>query len=110
VKHFVLDADLRVVEADLLAWGRWVQAVENREVAQTRIGHLLVVTSFAGIDLSFGDGPPAYFETRVVDGSDELECVESSSWEAALAEHAALTDRWSGWAETARSAAGLLLA
>ena len=110
MKHFVLDADQRVVEVDLLTWGRWVQVVENREVARTRMGHLLVLTSFAGVDLSFGDGPPAFFETRVVDGCDELECVETSSWEAAVAKHAALIDRWSDLAEAARSAAGLLFA
>ena len=104
MKHFVLDAGQRVVEVDLLTWGRWVQAVENREVARSEVGHLLVLTSFAGIDLSFGDGAPAFFETRVLDGCDELECLESPSWSEARARHAAATERWSAWGETARGA------
>jgi hypothetical protein len=104
VKHFILDADCRVIEVDLLTWGRWVGTGENRGLARTEVSHLLILTSFAGIDLSFGDGPPAFFETRVLDGCDELECSESSSWDEALGRHAALTDRWSDWAEVARSA------
>ena len=35
-----------------------------------------MLTSFAGIDISFGEGSPAFFETRVLDGIDELECLE----------------------------------
>jgi hypothetical protein len=101
--------NLQVVEADLPNWGRWVQAIENREVARTEVGHLLVLTSFAGIDISFGDGPSAFFETRVLDGCDELECSESSSWQDAVGRHAALTERWGDLAEVARSAAGRLL-
>lgn len=110
MKHFIVDADQRVVEVDLLTWGRWVQTVENREVARTEVGHLLVLTSFAGIDLSFGDGPPAFFETRVLDGCDELECLESPSWSEARARHAAATERWSDWAEVARHATAGALA
>jgi hypothetical protein len=104
VKHFILNADRRVVEVDLLSWGRWVGAIGNRQIARTKVGHLLVLTLFAGIDISFGDGPAAFFETRVLDGTDELECLESACWEEALGGHAALTERWSGWAEAARGA------
>ena len=35
-----------------------------------------MLTSFAGIDISFGEGSPAFFETRVLDGLDELECLD----------------------------------
>jgi len=52
-----------------------------------------VLTSFAGIDIGFGEGPPAFFETRVLDGYDELECLESLSWNEARARHAAATER-----------------
>ena len=73
MKHYILDANHDVIEVDLLECGHWG---ESRELAQTEVGHLLVFTSFAGIDISFGDGPPAFFETRVLDGLDELECLE----------------------------------
>ena len=110
MQHFILDPERRVVLSDLLAWGRWVGMVGSLEIARTELRHLLVLTSFAGIDISFGEGPPAFFETRVLDGMDELECLESASWEEALGGHAALTERWSGWAEAARGATGQALA
>jgi hypothetical protein len=101
VKHFVLDADQRIVEVDLHTWGGWMGAIGNHEIARTGVGHLLVLTSFAGIDISFGDGPPAFFEAHVLDGCDELECLDPSSWEEALGRHQALTERSSGWADVA---------
>ena len=110
MKHFVLDPDRRVVEADLLTWGRWVATCENREVARTEVGHLLVLTLFAGIDISFGDGPPALFERRVLDGCDELECLESGSWDEAIARHEALAERWTCLADGAWPAAQRALA
>jgi hypothetical protein len=110
VKHFILDTDRRVIEVDLLTWGRWVGTVENRELARTEVRHLLVLTSFAGIDISFGEGSPAFFETRVLDGMDELAYLESSSWHEAVGRHQALTERWTGWADAARSATERALA
>jgi hypothetical protein len=110
MKHFVLDPDRRVIEVDLLTWGRWMGKLENRELARTQVRHLLVLTSFAGIDISFGDGPPAFFETRVLDGCDELECLESGSWDEAIAGHKALTERWTCWADGAWGAAQRALA
>ena len=68
MQHFILDAERRVVQSDLLAWGRWVGTVGSLEIARTELRHLLVLTSFAGIDISFGEGSPAFFETRVLDG------------------------------------------
>ena len=68
MQHFILDAQRRVVQTDLHAWGRWVGTVGSLEIARTELRHLLVLTSFAGIDISFGEGSPAFFETRVLDG------------------------------------------
>ena len=99
-----------MIEVDLLGWGRWRERGANPELARTEVGHLLVLTSFAGMDISFGDGPPAFFETRVLDGFDELDCFESASWTEALGRHAVLMERWSGWAEAARGAARRALA
>jgi hypothetical protein len=104
MQHFILDGERRVVQADVLAWGRWVGTAGSLEIARTEARHLLVLTSFAGVDISFGEGPPMFFETRVLDGIDELECRETSSWAEALVEHEAMTERWSGWADAARSA------
>ena len=84
--------------------------VESRELARTQVRHLLVLTSFAGIDISFGEGPPRFFETRVLDGLDALECGECSTWEDALAGHQALVDRWSGWTDAAWDATRRLFA
>ena len=77
MQHFILDAERRVVQSDLLAWGRWVGMVGSLEIARTELRHLLVLTSFAGIDISFGEGSPAFFETKVLDGVDELDCLEA---------------------------------
>ena len=110
MQHFILDAQRRVVQSDLLAWGRWVGTAGSLEIARTELTHLLVLTAFAGIDISFGDGAPAFFETRVLDGIDELACVDSSSWDEALAAHQALVGRWSGWSDAAQGAAKRVLA
>jgi hypothetical protein len=110
VKHFVLDGDRSVIEVDLLTWSHCGCRSEGRELARAEVGHLLILTAFAGIDLSFGEGEPTFFETRVLDGYDELECREASSWDDALAGHATLAERWSGWAEVARGAAARALA
>jgi len=110
VKHFILDPKRRVVQTDLLSWGRWAGTVGCREIARTQVRHLLVLTSFAGIDISFGEGPPTFFETRVLDGLDELDCLEASTWEDAMAGHEAVTERWSGWADAARGATERALA
>jgi hypothetical protein len=56
-RHLILDASHRVIEVDLLTWGRCLRAARHREVARTEVGYPLVLTSFAGIDISFGDGP-----------------------------------------------------
>ena len=101
MRHYILDANRQAIAVDLLTWGRWVATVKNRELARTQVRHLLVLTSFAGIDISFGEGPPTFFETRVLEGLDELDCLESSTWEDAMAEHEAMVDRWSGLAEAA---------
>ena len=45
VKHFVLNPDRRVIEVELLTWGRWFGTVRSRELARTEVRHLLVVTS-----------------------------------------------------------------
>ena len=107
MKHYILDASHDVIEVDLLECRRWH---ESRELERTAVGLVLVLTSFAGIDISFGDGPPAFFETRVLDGIDELECVDSSSWAHATAVHRAMVERWSGWADAALGAAQRVLA
>jgi hypothetical protein len=105
MQHFILDAERRVVQIDLLAWGQWIGTVGSLEIARTELRHLLVLTSFAGIDIRFGEGPPAFFETRVLDGIDELDCLETSSWEEALIGHRALVHRRGDWADAASDAA-----
>jgi hypothetical protein len=105
MQHFILDAERRVVPTDLLAWGERAGTVGSRDIARTQLRHLLVLTSFAGIDISFGEGSPAYFETRVLDEFDALDCLETSSWDDALVAHQALANRWGAWVEAASDAA-----
>ena len=47
MKHYILDAEHCVIEADLLTWGRWFEVVENRYLARTKVRHLLVLTTFS---------------------------------------------------------------
>jgi len=110
MQHFILDAERRVIAVELSAWSRWVRAGGHLEIARTEVRHLLVLTSFAGIDLSFGEGRPAFFETRVLDAGDELECLTSVTLEQAVDLHSDVTGRWrdradAAWIATRRAVA-----
>ena len=105
MRHYILDAEHRVTGTDLLTWSRWFGVVENRQLACTEIGHLLVLTTFVGIDLNFDEGKPMFFETKVMDDLEELECRQYSTWNEGLDGHNASVMRWSRWADAARGAA-----
>ena len=99
MKHFILDADRHVIEVDPLTWGRWLGRAERR-VARTEVRHLLVLTSFLGIDISFGDGEP---RTRDEGGLTAVttRVLAALDLVPSLSGHHALTKRWSRWADAA---------
>jgi hypothetical protein len=90
--HYVLDADNKVVEADLLEWAKFFENTPRRIVAvdQVREG-VTVSTVFLGIDHRFvGEGPPIVFETMVFRDGDGDEQMRYATWEEAERGHLAM--------------------
>ncbi len=53
-------------EPDLFTWAKWFEeAFDKRRVASTEIGDVRVSTVFLGLDHSFGDEEPIFWETMV---------------------------------------------
>ena len=59
----------------------------------TRIDAIEISTVFLGIDHQFGDGPPLLFETMVFGGSLDQEQRYYTTWDEAVAGHAAMVAR-----------------
>lgn len=91
MKHYILDADHRAVETDLLTWAYWLEdCPQARIVERTSTGKVRVSTVFLGIDHRFhGAGPPLLFETMVFGGALDGQMWRYSSWDDAVAGHAA---------------------
>lgn len=76
------------VKADLTTWAKWFEAGnDNRRVASTAKGHVLVSTVFLGLDHQWGDGPPMIFETMIFGGEHDQYQERCSTWEEAEAMH-----------------------
>jgi len=88
----MLDGKNAVVEPDLLTWARWFEtAHEERIVARTEVGDVMVSTVFLGLDHCFTpDGPPLIFETLVFGGPHDGEMDRYSTWEEAEQGHAVM--------------------
>lgn len=67
--YYILNKAHELVPCDLLTWAEWLENFDNRMVAQTKIGPLLL------------------FETMVFAGDDEREIYRCSTWEQALKVH-----------------------
>ena len=82
-----------VVCNDILEWGRWLETAD-RTVADTTVWGERVSTVFLGIDYSFDDGPPLWFETMVF-GVSPLGGVQVryTTWDEAEAGHTAIVER-----------------
>lgn len=98
--NYILDDNhIPVIEDDLYAWGRWMEAARRsgaRTVGRTDIPGGFISTVFLGIDHSFiGGGPPVLFETMVFAnerGGEDLDSRRYSTWGEALDGHNAFVD------------------
>jgi hypothetical protein len=90
LRYYILDAEDRVVRADLITWARWFEYA-NRHVGYTQItSECLVSTVFLGLDHRFsGNGPPLLFETIIFGGPLDQAQNRYSSWDDAEAGHKA---------------------
>jgi len=93
-KYILNEKGKPVEEADLFKWAAWFEnAREQRIVAKTQIGDLLVSTVFLGMDYSFEKSSvPILYETMVFVGSDiSKEHPDGfnryATWDEALAGH-----------------------
>lgn len=90
---YILDEDHGVREcADVIAWADWWE--RNRFVAETTLDDgRWIVTIFLGLDASFGQSPPVFFETTVFQNRDPwkdlvLRQEHAATWDEAQAQHA----------------------
>ena len=72
---------------DLLTWGRWFEASQDRHVARDEIGDVLISTVFLGLDHGWGRGPPVLWETMVFGGKLDEQQERYVSRADALAGH-----------------------
>lgn len=95
LRYYVLDADNRVVAANLIERAQWFEAIGNRVVGYTQItSECQVSTVFLGLDHRFGgDGPPLVFETMIFGGPLQGSVWRYSSYDDADAGHKAAVRR-----------------
>jgi hypothetical protein len=87
MKHYILDDDKNIVEADLVTWAKWFETADRR-VAHDEVNGVKISTVFLGMDHSFNsDGRLILFETMVFDGDLDGEQLRYSSWDEAVAGH-----------------------
>lgn len=91
-KHYILDANHNIFEADLMTWARWFEN-GDRVVAKTPLPGCEVSTVFLGLDHRFGPGSPLLFETMVFGGPFDQEQERYSTWAEAEAGHARMVDK-----------------
>ncbi len=83
-----------------MSQGEWVQAMavqSNKLVAMTEMpGGTRIATTWQGLDMSQGKGPPLIFQTLAYRGSKEESDLELYATEdEAVAGHAAMVQKWS---------------
>lgn len=94
--HWILDEQRRPHQVPLMEWGEWMEAnYGKRHVGDEQVGGCRVSTVFLGLDHSFGDGPPIFWETMVFgDGSFDLDQERcGGSWDQAEEMHARMVRR-----------------
>lgn len=84
-----LDAEHNLVPASLYEWSTMYDGDQSgRTVAQTKTGEAFVSTVFLGLDHSFGEGAPLYFETMIFGGPEDQSQWRYTTWAQAEAGHA----------------------
>ena len=73
--------NMRPRRAPFFEYAAWYET-HDRTIDRTRLGDVLVLTVFRGIDHSDGSGPPLLFETRVIGRAFDGE----TRWYATLGE------------------------
>lgn len=85
-RFMVLDAQKAVVPADISTWSDFLDG-DGKRVGRTEVGEASVSTVFLGVDHSFGDGPPLWFETMIFGGPFDQETWRYTTWAEAEAGH-----------------------
>ena len=84
---------------DVLIWGRWLDENNHlRIVAQETLPNKLrVSTVFLGLNHSFGEGEPLWFETMVFSakGYAEEDMDRYTTWNEAIKGHKKMVQKWS---------------
>lgn len=91
--YYILDKDKNPVQCDpqdIVRWGEWMVKSDNKIVAQTHIGDVMVSTVFLGIDHNWSfEGAPILFETMVFGGDKDLDSYQErySTYKEAMEGH-----------------------
>ena len=96
LRYGIINPDGSVRAAHLLEWAMWFQTagIESykeggRQVARTELPDgTYVSTVFIGMNMSYGDGAPEWFETMIFGGPHDSECWRCSTFEEAETDHA----------------------
>lgn len=84
---YILDDEHNLITTDVRTWGDWFQNNENRIVAKTEVGDIVVSTVCLGLDHNWGDGPPLIFETMIFGGVHDQDCWRCATWAEAESQH-----------------------
>jgi hypothetical protein len=89
--------DGELIPATELEWAVWLRDKPAQRVDRTTLetpgGSVTISTICLGIDHSFGEGPPLWFETMVMGGPLNQEMERYSTLEEARAGHQAMVER-----------------
>lgn len=94
IEHMILDKSGPtpvMVKATLDEWAKWLNDGEGRIVGKDDLSSdVRVSTVCLGLDHSFGEGEPLWFETMVFGGPLDQEQDRYSTWDEAVKGHEAM--------------------
>ena len=90
--HYILDDKHNLIAVDLIDWARWFEKAD-RTVKKTNVGAVEISTVFLGLDNSFGEGPPLFFETMIFGGKHDQDIKRYSTWQEAEEGHGRLVKK-----------------
>lgn len=81
----------------VLEWGKMLETEDRIVKQETLKNKLRVSTVFLGLNHSFGNGEPLWFETMVFPEKEmgELDMDRYTTWEQAEKGHKAMVKKWS---------------